>query len=74
MKWVNHIENRVNIKMCYCHHYGPEGVKVKDDDEINYTYFYCVEVSNYKIFPLWYGEKSFTTSGIYAIFKLSAEK
>lgn len=51
MEMVNTIENRVNTEFYYAaYDYNPEDI-IKEDDEINYTYFYCVEVSEYKNIP-----------------------
>ncbi|MBU3146286.1 AraC family transcriptional regulator [Clostridium sp. CF012] len=51
MEMVNTIENRVNTELYYAaYDYNPEDIS-KEDDEINYTYFYCVEVSEYKNIP-----------------------
>jgi len=48
---VNTIENRVNSELYYAvYDYNPDDIS-KEDDEINYTYFYCVEVSEYKNIP-----------------------
>lgn len=48
MEMVNTIENRVNKELYYAaYDYTPEDIS-KEDDEVNYTYFYCVEVSEYK--------------------------
>lgn len=51
LEMVNTIENRVNTELYYAaYDYIPEDIS-KEDDEINYTYFYCVEVSDYKNIP-----------------------
>jgi AraC family transcriptional regulator len=51
IEMVNTIENRVNTELYYAaYDYDPEDIS-KEDDEINYTYFYCVEVSEYKNIP-----------------------
>lgn len=51
LEMVNIIENRVNTELYYAaYDYDPEDIS-KEDDEINYTYFYCVEVSDYKNIP-----------------------
>lgn len=51
VEMVNAIENRVNTELYYAvYDYDPEDIS-KEDDEINYTYFYCVEVSEYKNIP-----------------------
>jgi AraC family transcriptional regulator len=51
LEMVNTIENRVNTELYYAaYDYAPEDIS-KDDDEINYTYFYCVEVSDYTDIP-----------------------
>ena len=48
---VNTIENRVNTELYYAaYDYDPEDIS-KEDDDINYTYFYCVQVSEYKNIP-----------------------
>jgi AraC family transcriptional regulator len=48
---VNSIENRVDTELYYAvYDYNPEDIS-KQDDEINYTYFYCVEVSEYNNIP-----------------------
>lgn len=48
---AEHIENRVNTGLYYAvYDYRPEDI-AKEDDEINYTYFYCAEVSEYGNIP-----------------------
>lgn len=48
IEMVNTVENRVNKELYYAaYDYNPEEIS-KGDDEVNYTYFYCVEVSEYK--------------------------
>jgi AraC family transcriptional regulator len=48
MEKVSTIENRINGELYYAvYDYNTEDIS-KEDDEINYTYFYCVEVSEYK--------------------------
>lgn len=47
MKMAEEIENRVNAELYYAaYDYDVEDIS-KEDDEINYTYFYGVEVSEY---------------------------
>jgi AraC family transcriptional regulator len=51
MEMVRTIENRGNTELYYAvYNYNPEDIG-KEEDEINYTYFYCVEVSEYKNIP-----------------------
>ena len=51
IEMANTIENRVNTALYYAvYDYDPEDIS-KEDDKINYTYFYCVEVSEYKNIP-----------------------
>lgn len=46
MKVLSGIENKVNEELFYAvYDYNPEDIS-KEDDEINYTYYYCVEVSS----------------------------
>lgn len=67
IEMVNTIENRVNTALYYAvYDYDPEDIS-KEDDEINYTYFYCVEVSEYKNIPAGM-EKKVLPQAKYAIF------
>jgi AraC family transcriptional regulator len=51
IEMVDAIENRVNTELYYAvYDYVPEDIS-KEDDDINYTYFYCVEVSEYENIP-----------------------
>jgi AraC family transcriptional regulator len=48
---VRSVENRINNELYYAvYDYDPEDIS-KDDEEINYTYYYCVEVSEYDNVP-----------------------
>lgn len=47
-KMVKSIENRLNSEIYYAaYDYNVEDIS-KEDDKINYTYYYCIEVSEYK--------------------------
>lgn len=51
MKMAGTIENRINADVYYAvYDYAPEDI-CKEDDEINYTYYCCVEVSSYGNIP-----------------------
>lgn len=51
MKMADIIENRVNTGVYYAvYDYDPVDIW-KEDDAINYTYYYCVEVSRYENIP-----------------------
>lgn len=51
MKMVNILENRVNAEVYYAaYDYDPVDIN-KEDEEINYTYYYCVEVSKCDTIP-----------------------
>jgi len=50
-KMAGSIENRINPDLYYAvYDYNPEDLS-KEDDEINYTYYFCVEVSEYSTIP-----------------------
>ncbi|MGH4124432.1 MAG: AraC family transcriptional regulator [Clostridium sp.] len=67
MEMVNNIENRVNAELFYAaYDYNPEDIS-KEDDEINYNYFYCAEVSEYKNIPVGMVKKVLP-QGKYAVF------
>ena len=51
MELLRTIEKRANTELYYAvYDYNTEDIG-KEDNEINYTYFYCVEVSEYKNIP-----------------------
>ncbi len=51
MKMAGIIENRVNTNVYYAvYDYDPVDI-CKDDDDLNYTYYYCVEVSRDEKIP-----------------------
>lgn len=69
---VNTIENRVNTELYYAvYDYNPEDIS-KEDDEMNYTYFYCVEVSEYKNIPAGMVKKVLPQAR-YAVFNYDAK-
>jgi len=51
MKMAKIIENRVNAEVYYAVYDYDPGDILKDDNEINYTYYYCVEVSGCENIP-----------------------
>lgn len=51
MKMVNVIENRASVDVYYAvYDYDPVDIS-KEDDEINYTYYFCVEVTKFDNIP-----------------------
>ncbi|QNO15380.1 AraC family transcriptional regulator [Alkalicella caledoniensis] len=61
------IENRIDTELYYAvYDYNPEDIS-KADDEINYTYLYCVEVSEYRDVPIGMLKKVLP-QGKYAVF------
>lgn len=67
IEMLESVVNRVNTDLFFAvYDYDPEDIS-KQDDEINYTYFYCVEVSEYKNIPAGM-EKKVIPRAKYAVF------
>ncbi len=65
---VGTIEKKANSELYYAvYDYNSEDIG-KEDDEINYTYLYCVEVSKYANTPNGM-ERKVLPQGKYAVFK-----
>lgn len=64
---IGQIENRVDAGVFYAiYDYNPEDIQ-KDDDEINYTYWFCVEVDSCEEIPEGMAVKT-VPQGKYAVF------
>lgn len=70
---VKTTENRINSELYYAvYDYNPEDIS-KANNEINYTYFYCVEVSEYHDIPIGMVKKVLP-QGKYAVFNYDTNK